>query len=651
MRVGPYENNCLHLLTSRLYSSEVAKLVTYLNKDCGIDINEQNLLGQVPIQLLPSMFAHSQVNSLLTQLLGLKADVYHKSKNGQSYFGYILQTDINTAEKIIENSGVDIRAMKFDQNQNIFHLLFTHHAASLIEHKSARRYRSNDSTARRSLFLKLLNDESTWDLLQQPDDQGISPLMVLYSSAPLNCKKFIDEYDNFVEYFIDEPMSTDDAAVPLQYLTRIQKFDTPFYTYYLSNTKTHLMEKDEKAPGKPTILHQLIQHSTIKTITKFFKVLQDNAEQEEIVEFVNEKLEAKEDDMQQDGKTALVLAAEEGDITLMGNLIAHGAKVEACAPYNLVQIFVDKKWYYSALAIMCEGDYAKVDFSAELFTSVLAKLMAVDTELRDEVIIDGLEMLLKRVEKQKLLELLLCIPDVQNSTEMEYAFADHCSILQLVCFGKRKTLFDWIFDTFDLTDQALLAAVDSKYDNNILHFVCTSKLSFLAPKPILEEGQVDELRKQERPREGKRNDQAHAKQMMLKLYEFDAVKNKDLLNQPNKRQDTPVHISCMCSMQMLWAEMVNLGANMDLKNVDDKFPRELLINDSTIKAYNRVVKGGQSAAVAKKEAKPKAATKRATRSTNKRKRTAQEEEDEESAQEEEEEEPPKKNRRTTRSRK
>src|SRR5690349_7505280 len=123
MKFSTNENNCLHMAVSRLYNWSVAKLVTYLVDTCKIDVNAPNLLGEIPIQLLPKMFGSSQVQNLLLQLTKYNSDIHHRDKLGNSYFNDILKYDIQTAEKIINETGINIKDMKLLDNQNIYHIL------------------------------------------------------------------------------------------------------------------------------------------------------------------------------------------------------------------------------------------------------------------------------------------------------------------------------------------------------------------------------------------------------------------------------------------------------------------------------------------------------------------------------------------------
>jgi hypothetical protein len=163
---------------------------------------------------------------------------------------------------------------------------------------------------KKDFFISLVEDADNWDLFQQPDADGKSPLMVLLASITLNCKKFLDENDNLVEYYANESVSINDDVCPLQYLIRIGRVDSHFYNFYLNYTTTRITSRDTKQPGAPTMLHTLVkQDISLKTLDKFIKVVQGVVGHDKTVEYLNARLEPSQDEMTDDnqGKTALIL--------------------------------------------------------------------------------------------------------------------------------------------------------------------------------------------------------------------------------------------------------------------------------------------------------------------------------------------------------
>jgi hypothetical protein len=313
---------------------------------------------------------------------------------------------------------------------------------------------------------------------------------------------------------------------------------------------------------------------------------------------------------------------------------------------------------------MCNESHG-LTVELEQFASVVKGVMAMNNaNVKDSIIVETAKRLVKKdnANKNKLFEHFCRVPSYtrQESTEVTVPLpTEYCSALQLLCYTKHKELFEWIMDQyadllssdnspFDVHPLDMITEPDSLYGNNLFHFACARMDSINTIEMLIEKDNTTEQEQEATaPNPVARGEQTTVKVILSRLMTFERIKQKDLLNQFNKNGDTPVHVSCMSDMHLVWGDMFSYGATLDLPNKQGKKPVDLLTNDQARKAFARGTKGNKNES---NKSEPKKTTpKRATRSRTVAKRTRgpyTDSDDEEADETADVEQPPRTRRRT-----
>jgi hypothetical protein len=530
----------------------------------------------------------------------------------ERYGGFLRDlAEKEAGEKIEER----LNSLRMKEGKNIYHIVFEAEEYYLYNY----------------LNLNVLKDTKNWRLLQTPDDNGKTPLMMALESETTNRKKFTIEQTALLEYFTDLPVTIGGNMVPLQYLASKGLHRSALYKFYLDRSSLTAVSN----VGDSTVLHTIVSNGTsVNAVEASLNRTKEKCTAEEFATFVNQR---KGGD---DGKTAIVLAAEMGALPIIELLIKFGASTD-CKPYNLVQCMIDNGKTAAAMHCICGNAYNS-EITVPMVVTTLRNFLLENEKKKEELIVAGLEKFTTAVsteEKLAFLEAVLTVPDVMISEAT--SFGDHCSVFQLLCNAKKKALVEWIFEAYKdaFAEKStlaqhpfeLIATSEKLYKNNIFHFVCTDgDLQVLTKKPS-EEGP-------------QKVNQTAAKAIFSKLLSFDKIAKKKLLTQKNEHGDAPLHVSCKSNLYSVWPEMLTQEVDLTEPNTEGDDPADLITAPNATTAYRKCLKGNTAtpAKSTPKKAAPKAVEKKA-KTPAKRKRG---QDVEEQVQEEAEEESTSSGRRT-----
>jgi hypothetical protein len=258
---------------------------------------------------------------------------------------------------------------------------------------------------------------------------------------------------------------------------------------------------------------------------------------------------------------------------------------------------------------MGNKSYKQVSTVDTLHTSLRQYL--IGGTLKEDTIVQAIKRVISANDndKNRFFELMCKMPTDTMDTDIvnERSYAQKCSTFQLLCNVKKKAIIECVFEIFDellATTESpfeehpldMITVTEPTYNNTILHFICSdSSLTSIMPeipKPVsVEESDNEEMTSE--PVEKPKPNQTGAKAALTYLFKHDNINNKDLFNQVNKNGDTPVHLSCMFSMQSLWPDMVRFGAKMDTPNKNGILPYDLIPLPITQKAFMKALGGSQ----------------------------------------------------------
>jgi hypothetical protein len=354
----------------------------------------------------------------------------------------------------------DIEEIRLGDQRNIFHVIMASEKIS-------------------GNLLELCSDSLRY-LFQLPDDNGITPLMVMLNRD--FAKVFVTYHKKWLDQFANLHVSADDDVTPLQYLVRHGKYLTPMYLHYLEQTTKKSLNRDTKLAGSPTILLQFIlSNAPTRVLTKFLSTISEKFKPTDLQSFLDQAL-VTDEMSEEEGKTALELFAEKGDTNILNIIAQLGASVSSSR--NIIQLALENKHLTCALHMMCSDAFkaaSKVDF----FVTALRQFFVDNETKKEETIVHGLKLVLEAdtENRNRLLELIIRVPPQADT------FVQGCSIFQLLCNAKKRLIIDYILDTFsDLFENTpfeehpldMMATVEPLHGNNVFHFLCTdSNLNML----------------------------------------------------------------------------------------------------------------------------------------------------------------------------
>jgi ankyrin repeat protein len=556
--------------TRHLKIDQLKENYLFLYGECGLDPTYQLANGDTILHVYLQTCHDVYFCCGAMELIKYGCDYTIRNDSGISYFENTLEMNGNqqflfdlekqeTEEKMLQL----LKTLRLSNNQNIFHKV----------------YRKAEGWYEQSIneFWKLqaLNNRKIWYLIQTPDGNGKTPLMLALKSYVTNTTHFLNNHKEFFNYFTDLPVKIGEDLVPLQYLVNSKRFqDSALYAYYLERTSL----VNTKPINGVSILHQIVtaQKLNLKAVERALNYSKQKVTQEQFLSFMNQKQSA--------GKTALVLAAERGSTATMDLLLSFGTTTD-CAPYNLVQVMIDHG--HHAVALQCmHGKTYNSDVTISMVLSALRAVLVLEEKMKEEGVVTVMRSLVKS-HKNELFQGLTITPDVMVTEES--SLADHCSIFMLLCNFKKKEIIDWICREYEPFFNAstspfaqhpldMLCAVEKLFNNNIFHFVCSdSNLQVLTSTPTQEETL--------------KVNQTATKAIFSRLLGIEKIKEKNLLEQHNKQGDTPLHISCKSNIHSVWPEMLENGVDFSAHNSNGKAPGSLITVQSAITAFNKCTKG------------------------------------------------------------
>jgi hypothetical protein len=598
--------NMLQALADRDNMTE--EFANFLIKDCNIDPNSQDDQGNNALNLFST---YGGRDFKLLYDLGCDPCLPNK-KNITCLEKMIIHNwsrvrDLcNAHEKVMTTL---LETARMHANKNVYHVI------SELSDRDIEYYISS---------MPVLSLEKLWYLVQTPDDHGVTPFMQFVQVNDVNTKNFIYNNERFFAHFTELPVTIGGDILPLQYLASKGLEKTPLYAYYLEHSKGAQLLAGKG--GEATVLHNIISNgTTAKLVEKLLLSMKVKLTQEEFSKFIDQR-QGSSEDYEKNGKSALVIAAEQGSVPIMNMLIKFGASTDT-TPHNLVRCMMNSGHASVALQCMCGESYDS-EITLPMLVSAIRLCLGGDDKQKESGVVSALEKLVQDTsndEKNQLFELFVAIPDVMVTKTT--TFADHCSVFQLLCNYKKHTIVAWILDTFaDLLNAEttpfkdhpidMLCACESLYKNTFFHFACTdTDLRVLTKKPS-EDGTV-------------KVNQVATKALFTKLTSVKKINDKNLLEQVNEHGDSPLHISCKSNVYSVWAGMLELGVDFTTPNGAGIEPEELITAHNAGTAFKKILKStGNTAPKAKKEVQAKSEpAPKEKKAQTKRKRKEEEEEE------------------------
>jgi ankyrin repeat protein len=553
LRYGKNKESVLHLVVRKWHNVRIDDLINDLIDIIGFQPDITDEQGNTPLHFPPIQFLSFTSHNTFMQLIAKGCSPTIQNKNGDTFLETAILYYPNLVRDMKDRNIVDLDTVRMRKNRNVYHVMF------------------NAMTLHMQTF-----DHNPMFL--EADDDGISPLMLLLENQnTTNRKVFVNSNYEFLKHYTKLSISSSDTVTPLQYLIRKGLYSTPLYALYLEISPEQVLKRDEKSPGNPTTLHQLVTGASSRVLEAFFKVV-SSLGKDNLSSMINAKTEDTD-------ATPLVIAAQHGNIEALDTLLKHGASIQQCQ-VNLAQSAFDNRQYLCALHMLCSEQFKQVKSTVDMMAKSLKMFLIFNEKKQDALIVKGLERVLQdnKQDRNQFFELLCRV----TNTEMEnHEFVRQCSIFQLLCLHRKKVIIEWILDTFtdllaievspfDVHPLDIITENEPLFDNNCFHFACN-------------DGEIASLTTEEFIEDAKPN-QTATKSLLTKLMAHNRVKQKDLLNQFNKIGDTPTHLSCKANLQSVWADMIANGANMNLPNKKDKLPVEL-ISETSKTAFTKCISG------------------------------------------------------------
>ncbi len=589
LRFEPKNGTILHHIAEVCvnFQNSPSKLIKII-VDLGVDPNTLNDNGETPLNAISTNYIlrceSSYDDGLITGLAKHGCNLLLPNNIGETMLQRVIVYNIQLYKHLVARKLVSVDTDRFPKNRNSYHYIF-------------QSYRS---------FKKFADIDNK--LLWETDDDGMTPLMVGLLHG-MNVSIIVENRE-FLRKAAEIPLTKDDTGTPLQYLLRQGRFQSPLNVFYMTTFPDAILKRDECAPGKPTTLHQYAKSAGPEALEEYFDHLSQFG-QDAVEKMLIEKTD--------DGRTALVVAAEHGNYEAISTLLSRGAKIEDCAPFILTQVAYENKQYICALNLLCGGQVNET-VSMETVVGSLKGFLIANEPKKDEVIVKLLQRVHAENEKStnQLFELLCRVPTANEDKMQEDnmdTFAEQCSVFQLLCLLRKKAIVEWIFTTFDkllnvkkspfdVHPLDMMTERETKHENNIFHFICndTTAVSLISEDVV----------------ESKPN-QTATRTILGMLMKSEHVKKKNLLNEFNKIGDTPLHLACKANLHLVWPDMKAYGADLELKTKNGKSPVDLVTVDTAKVVFSKCVKS--KAKVKEIKATPK-------KQTPKKRKIKQDDEDE-----------------------
>jgi ankyrin repeat protein len=554
----------------------------------GIKGNTQNKLGETPLNKFrtESNDTNYEREAAFNLISKHNCDPIHITNEGNSFLGSVAANFQAMFNAMIEQNLINVVTARVEKNKNVFHYIFKKMYQKLVP---------------------LAGKQEYWPLLIEPDTDGETPLMLMLKSRDAN-ENFVAHQEEMIDHFMYEHVSPSDPVTPIMYMARNHCTSDNHYLfdYLLQNMEKNLLDKDTPKHNSQTILHQLASHAPQKLIENFITTLQKTESEEDMAQYLNEKTA--------DGKTAIVLLAEQGELAAIEFLMEQGATLSACEPINIVQVLSENNQHTQLLHVICDEKFKQVPVTLDLFVSAMKRFAIANASKQEQAVLNGFKQTLAAhpTEKIRFFELLVRVPseiDMENEN-----YGESCSVIQLFCNIKKRQIVEWIFETF----KDLLEAKDSPFDkhpldmiceqekqgeNNILHFLCSNaNLKTLFKEPI----------KIPAP------NMTAAKAIHSILVNYGRA--AELYTQFNKQGETPIHVACRSGFHTVWNDMIANGAQFDVETKNGDAPGDLVTGEKAVAAFQKSMN---------KFNKLKAPAKKTKAKETKRKRDDDDEEEEE----------------------
>jgi ankyrin repeat protein len=351
------------------------------------------------------------------------------------------------------------------------------------------------------------------------DNNGILPFLLLCATNANN-EKFIKKNGRSLRDLAHHSASVANAIGVVQYLARLELYDTHICKFLLGLGMPNLEQRDTGVPGSPTILHQLLaQDIGTARIIVFMRTVRYKSDDFEA--YINMKTIVDTENKQE--RTALEMAIETGRFAVVKMLLQNNAQLYG--KVLAVDAFEYEQYHLALKLAASEWSSANI-LSAKQIQVAIHNDMSMDQE---EII-----SIIETLSKQQKEEFLKHMCQVGAGSTEPSDFTANCSTVQMLCHYRKSNLLQYLFTLLPNQQQELedmldlVVAPEPIFNNNILHFLCNryALICLMATNKETTSGQQKPL----------------PKIMISMLTSHEYVRSKHLFSQKNKKGFTPAEM-------------------------------------------------------------------------------------------------------------